>query len=270
MCVSTSTKEENRTILKGGQNFTSDRSDRSDRVCSTQEEAEMRLDDKINVTRNLSSLIVTGLTMTTGESCRHLPNRCATLDSRCVLTEDTVTEHDARSKSACSPCVLPYIHDKLLSCLALNVCGMLSKIKYPDFVSFISNYGIIAISESKLDDTGSVDVPGYVAFYQKRGEFRWKLGGLLLSVKAEIAQHVTIFDSKDKKPKFDRSVQKHYRFVNNELCAGILFFKLSKKIVTHDVLFGVSEITSKETYYNYKMFKNVFVSEDFCKFCHPI
>ena len=106
-------------------------------------------------------------------------------------------------------------------------------------MSFISNYDITAISESKLDDTSTVDEPGYVAFYQNRGKFRGKSGGFLLLVKAETAQHVIIFESKDKKPKIDRSVQKHYRFINPEVCADILFFKLSKKIVIHDVLFSV-------------------------------
>ena len=38
--------------------------------------------------------------------------------------------------------------------------------KHPDFLSLISNHDIIAISESKLDDTDAVDVPGYVAFYR--------------------------------------------------------------------------------------------------------
>ena len=71
-------------------------------------------------------------------------------------------------------------------------------------MSFISNYDITAISESKLDDTSSVDVPGYVAFYQNRGKFRGKSGGFLLLVKAETAQHVTIFESKDETPKIDR------------------------------------------------------------------
>ena len=198
-CVSASTAEENRVILKGGQNLTSDRSDRSDRVCSTQDEAEMRLDDKISVTRNFANLIVTGLTVTTGESCRHRTNRCASQDSGCVFMEENIMEHDLQNKSACSPCVLPCIHDKLLSCLALHVCGMLSNIKYPDFVSFISTYDIIAISENKLDDTDSVDMPGYVAFYKNRGKYRRKSGGFLLIVKAEIAQHVAIFESKDKK-----------------------------------------------------------------------
>ena len=74
---------------------------------------------------------------------------------------------------------------------------------------------------------------------KNRGKFRRKSGGLSSLVKTDIAQLVTIFESKDKKPKIDRSVQKHYRFVNNDLCADILFFKLRKTIVTDDVLFGV-------------------------------
>ena len=34
-----------------------------------------------------------------------------------------------------------------------------SKMKHPDFLSLISNHDIIAIFESKLDDTDAVDVP---------------------------------------------------------------------------------------------------------------
>ena len=52
------------------------------------------------------------------------------------------TEHGLQTKNACSPCVLPYINDKLLSCLALNVCELFSEMKYRDFVSFISNCDI--------------------------------------------------------------------------------------------------------------------------------
>ena len=59
--------------------------------------------------------------------------------------------------------------------------------KHPDFFTLISNHDIIAISESKRDDTDAVDVPGYVAFYKNRGTFRRKSGGLLLLVKEELA-----------------------------------------------------------------------------------
>ena len=83
--------------------------------------------------------------------------------------------------------------------------------KHRDILSLIFNHDIIAISESKLDDIDAVDVPGYVAFYffLNRGISRRKSGGLLLLVKEEMAQHVTVFESKDKKPKIYTRVEKH-------------------------------------------------------------
>ena len=44
-------------------------------------------------------------------------------------------------------------------------------------------------------------MPGYVAFYNNRGKFRRKSGGVLLLIKEELAQYVTVFESKDKKGK---------------------------------------------------------------------
>ena len=87
--------------------------------------------------------------------------------------------------------------------------------------------------------TDAVDVPGYVAFYKNRGKFRWKSGGVLLLIKEELAQYVTVFESKDKKPKIDTRVKKHYCFISGDLCVNVLFFKLSTKCVTRDILFGV-------------------------------
>ena len=107
------------------------------------------------------------------------------------------------------------------------------------FLSLISSHDIIAISESKLDDTDAADVPGYVAFYKNRGKFRRKSGGVLLLIKEELAQYVTVFESKAKKPKIDTRVKKHYCFISGDLCANVLFFKLSTKFVTRDILFGV-------------------------------
>ena len=63
--------------------------------------------------------------------------------------------------------------------------------KHPDFLSLISNHDIIAISESKLDDTDADDVPGYMAFYKNRGKFRRKSGGVLLLIKEELAQYAS-------------------------------------------------------------------------------
>ena len=73
----------------------------------------------------------------------------------------------------------------------------------------------------------------------ERGQFRRKSCGLLLLVKEELAQYVTVFESKDKKPKIHTTVKKHYCFISSDLCANVLFFKPSTKCATSDVLLGV-------------------------------
>jgi len=92
---------------------------------------------------------------------------------------------NAEMKVLSSPNVLSCTNVRPLSFLALNVCGILSK------MSLISNHDMIAIPESKLDDTDAADVPGYVAFYKNRGKFRRKSGGVLLLIKEELAQYVS-------------------------------------------------------------------------------
>ena len=145
-------------------------------------------------------------------------------NSVCVHSEENIGKYVSRDESFSSPNVLPCTNVKPLSFLALNVCGIRSKMKYPDFLSLIPSHDIIAISESKLDDTDAVDVPVYVAFYQNRGKFRRKSGGLVIN-KEELAQYVTVFESKEKNPKIDTRVKKHYCFISGDLCANVLFFK---------------------------------------------
>ena len=85
--MSTSIEEENRVIVKGGENSTSDR---PDHVCLTQREAEIQPDNNMSVTSNVAYLIASGLAVATGESCRHATNGCATQDSGCVLGEENI------------------------------------------------------------------------------------------------------------------------------------------------------------------------------------
>jgi NADH:ubiquinone oxidoreductase subunit C len=48
-----------------------------------------------------------------------------------------------------------------LEVLALNVCGLVSKLRNPDFREFISLYGIICLTETKLDNYDEVELDGY-------------------------------------------------------------------------------------------------------------
>ena len=128
-------------------------------------------------------LIVTDFIETAGRNGTILKGCRAGQNSGCVHSEENIGKYECRDESLSSPNVLPCTNVKPLSFLALNVCGIHSKKKHPDFLSLISNHDIIDIIdiyESKLDDTDAVDVPGYVAFYKNRGKFRGKSGGVLL------------------------------------------------------------------------------------------
>ncbi|MCG8046283.1 MAG: hypothetical protein N0E48_11620, partial [Candidatus Thiodiazotropha endolucinida] len=48
-----------------------------------------------------------------------------------------------------------------LKLLSLNVCGLVSKSNYPEFLELIKNYDLIGIQESKTDDCDFIDIPGY-------------------------------------------------------------------------------------------------------------
>ena len=54
-----------------------------------------------------------------------------------------------------------------ISFSSLNVCGLVSKLKYPEFIDLIHQHEIIEIQESKLDDTDKIDIPGYTVFFSR-------------------------------------------------------------------------------------------------------
>ena len=119
-------------------------------------EIDVRPCDNLSVTGKDAQLIVTDLIQTAGENSTILKSCRASQNPGCVHSEENLGEYECRDESLSSPCT----NDKLLSFLALNVCGILSKMKHTDILSLIFNHDIIAISESKLDDTDAVDVPG--------------------------------------------------------------------------------------------------------------
>ena len=122
--------------------------------------------DDLSVNRKNTPLIVTDFIETVGRNGTILKGCRAGQNSGCVHSEENIGKYECRDESLSSPNVLSCTNVKPLLFLALNVCGILSKMKDPDFLSLISNHDIIAISESKLNDTDAVDVPGYVAFYK--------------------------------------------------------------------------------------------------------
>ena len=86
-----------------------------------------------------------------------------------------------------------YCHLKLLS---LNVCGLVTKSNYPEFIDLIRNYDIIGIQESKTDDCDFVNKPGYNVYFTSRENLsRRKSGGIVLLVRKELHNFVKIESS---------------------------------------------------------------------------
>ena len=77
--------------------------------------------------------------------------------------------------------------------MSLNVCGLISKIKCPEFIDLVRNYDIVGIQESKTDDTDVIEIPGYSIFLHNRARIsRFKSGGITLIVKNEVAPFIKI------------------------------------------------------------------------------
>ena len=74
----------------------------------------------------------------------------------------------------------------------LNVCGLKNRLNYPDFTDYISNYDILCLVETKLDQTDIVSLPGFdcISHPHKVLFFR-RSGGIAVFVKKRISEYCT-------------------------------------------------------------------------------
>ena len=81
--------------------------------------------------------------------------------------------------------------DKTLKILSIYVCGIKSKLKFPDRCNFNKNYDIIGVNETKLDNYDTLEIDGFIIFCLhricKKAE---RSGGVALLVKTEFCKYV--------------------------------------------------------------------------------
>jgi hypothetical protein len=71
----------------------------------------------------------------------------------------------------------------VVNIMSMNVCDLVSKMKYNEFISEIQKY-IISITESKIDATDIIDIPGYIVFTKHRRELsHFKFGGIVIFIR---------------------------------------------------------------------------------------
>ena len=59
-----------------------------------------------------------------------------------------------------------YVNKLVFGCL--NVCGLKSRLQYPEFSDTLSHYDIFCVTETKLDYTDVISMPGYTFLSQER------------------------------------------------------------------------------------------------------
>ena len=125
------------------------------------------------------------------------------------------------------------IYDKL-RILSLNVCGLVSKLKNPDFVEFITAYDIICLTETKLDQYDEVDIlEGFTLLSTVNREFcKAKSGGICIFVRENLCKYVSVKN----------------QFTGSSHCT--LWFEIDDRLLFNETLFGVIYIPPENSLYS--------------------
>ena len=96
----------------------------------------------------------------------------------------------------------PYISQKTLSLnktiqfATLNVCGLKTRSNYPDFIEYCNNYDFLCFTETKIDETDVISIPGFISVSQsRRQKFVRRSGGISVYVKENISKYFTVIPS---------------------------------------------------------------------------
>ena len=87
--------------------------------------------------------------------------------------------------------------DKRLKICTINVCGLKSKLLYPEFEDFLDKYDIICVTESKLDKFDSIKLDNYSIMTNNRSIFKSKSGGIALLFRNDLCSYVKLVAKSD-------------------------------------------------------------------------
>ena len=84
----------------------------------------------------------------------------------------------------------------LIKMVCINVCGLLSKLRYPDFEEFCQSYDIVCSVESKLFSLDSFDIQNFEFLHLlNRKKSKSRSGGIAVLVKVTIFEYVKVLNS---------------------------------------------------------------------------
>ena len=79
----------------------------------------------------------------------------------------------------------------MLHPLTSVVCGLKRRVQYPDFISFVNQYDVVCLAETKLDETDVVLLDGYTFVSQpRRQKYLRKSGSIGFFVRNNLSKNV--------------------------------------------------------------------------------
>lgn len=112
------------------------------------------------------------------------------------MTLDTC---DTRSDDSVINSTEPERHPQTFTNLkigTLNVCGLKTRINYPEFTSLIHEYDIVCVSETKLDQYDIIECPNYKFLSKPRNEaYKRKSGGIGFFVNKSLMDRAVTLES---------------------------------------------------------------------------
>lgn len=77
------------------------------------------------------------------------------------------------------------VNKNVVKLLMINVCGLVKRIQYPEFMELIEGYDILCFVETKTDDADEINLPGFILHMKNRFTFkRVKSSRIILAYKA--------------------------------------------------------------------------------------
>ena len=78
----------------------------------------------------------------------------------------------------------------------LNVCGLKSRLNFPEFIETLACHDVLCVTETKLDDTDVISIPGYNFMSQHRKQkYLRKSGGIGIIYKSTLENKIKIIDT---------------------------------------------------------------------------
>jgi len=110
----------------------------------------------------------------------------------CILSDINSKHCDCVNINRHNNCISNDINSKhgdcvnkgVINLLSLNVCGLIRRSQYPDFIELINKYEILCFVETKTDDPDEINLPGFDVIMKNRFKInRTKSGGIVLAFK---------------------------------------------------------------------------------------